>query len=551
MENLTPTDVLIVDDHPENITALRSLIANEKVRIHSASSADEALELLVQKNFGLALLDVQMPVVSGFELARLIRGVQRYRNLPIIFVTAQAQDQATVFEGYETGAVDVLFKPLNPHTVRSKVRVFVELDRQRRLLEKLKKDAEAATFAKSRFLANMSHEIRTPLSAVLGFSELLTQDDIPPHEKQDFASAIRRNGDLLKRLIDDILDLSKLEANKIEIESIKFDLLDLLMDVEKTLSLKASEKGITLNFQLPQMIHQYYWGDPSRIKQILLNLAGNAIKFTNRGSVDVVFDLQSLEGDNDNLRIQVKDSGVGMSREQAARLFQPFTQGDSSTSRQFGGTGLGLSISREIARAMGGNIHLVQSEAEVGSIFEANLTLRVNLSHHAQNDPESLKPAFTPAPVWLKGEQPKVLALDDSNDNLVLIQMYLKNLNLDLRIVDRGATALKMLKEEDFDMVLMDIQMPEMDGFEVTRQIRAQGFQKPIIALTAFFNSEDLSKCIKSGCDDVLTKPLDKDELVQKVCTYLSQSGAVMDTKGESRARQSMTKSADGPSVQG
>ena len=521
MENLTPTDVLIVDDRPENITALRSLIADEKVRIHSASSADEALEILVQQNFGLALLDVQMPVVSGFELARLIRGVQRYRNLPIIFVTAQSQDQATIFEGYETGAVDVLFKPLNPHTVRSKVRVFVELDRQRRMLEKLRKDAEAATFAKSRFLANMSHEIRTPLSAVLGFSELLAQDELNEQERDEFASAIRRNGDLLKRLIDDILDLSKLEANKIEIENIKFDLADLLSDIEKTLTLKASEKGITLKFQQPALQQRQYWGDPSRIKQVLLNLAGNAIKFTQKGSVEVSFQLSKKENERDGFRIQVKDSGVGMSREQAARLFQPFTQGDSSTSRQFGGTGLGLVISREIARAMGGNIHLVQSEPKVGSTFEANLLLKA-VSTPAQTEADLIQPSENQHLSSWPGDRPfKVLVIDDSKDNLVLIQMYLKHLHLDLHMVDRGASALLELKKQDFDMILMDIQMPEMDGFETTRLIREQGYEIPIIALTAFFNSEDLKKCLQSGCDAVLTKPLDKDELIQKISSYL------------------------------
>jgi signal transduction histidine kinase len=519
MENLTPTNILIVDDRPENISALRSLIASEDVRTHSASNADEALEILIQENFGLALLDVQMPVVSGFDLARLIRGVQRYRNLPIIFVTAQAQDQETIFEGYETGAVDVLFKPLNPHTVRSKVRVFVELDRQKRMLEKLKKDAEAATLAKSRFLANMSHEIRTPLSAVLGFADLIAQGDLQDDERLQFASAVKRNGDLLKRLIDDILDLSKLEANKIEVENIKFDLSELFSDIEKTLTLKASEKGISLRFHQPQLKKRHYRGDPSRLKQILLNLAGNAIKFTSQGSVEISARIQSANSSQDNLKIQVKDSGVGMSKEQAARIFQPFMQADSSTSRKFGGTGLGLSISREIARAMDGNIHLISSQPGVGSIFEASVLLKVEPSSLLEA-PSDSEIQVSPLPQICR--RAKVLVIDDSQDNLILVQMYLKQLNLDLRMVSSGVAALSLIQKEEFDLVLMDIQMPEMDGFETTQKIRAMGFQRPIVALTAFFNTEDLRKCIQSGCDDVLTKPLDRDELVQKLTALLA-----------------------------
>ncbi|MEZ0393391.1 MAG: response regulator [Pseudobdellovibrionaceae bacterium] len=526
MESLTPTDILIVDDRPENIIALKSLLSEPDIRVHSASNADEALELLVLKNFGLALLDVQMPVMTGFELARLIRGVQRYKNLPIIFVTAQAQDSATLFEGYETGAVDVLFKPLNAHTVRSKVRVFVELHQQKRLLEKLKKDAEAATIAKSRFLANMSHEIRTPLSAVLGFSELLVQGELTPQEQADFSSAIRRNGELLKRLIDDILDLSKLEANKIAIEKIEFNLQELLIDVEKTLTLKASEKGIQLDFHQLNFQESVFFGDPSRIKQVLLNLAGNAIKFTEKGTVSLSFDLQRQDSQQSLLTLRVQDSGLGMTKEQSARLFQPFMQADSSTSRHYGGTGLGLVISREIVRAMDGDLRLVHSEPGVGSLFEATLHLHHSLAPSLpvlENSCDQIAvETIEPLPSEMKPIS-KVLLVDDCKDNLTLLQMYLRPLNLDVVTVTNGSKALDILNSSQFDLVLMDIQMPGMDGYETTTKIRAQGNQSPILALTAFSNSEDLKKCLKSGCNDVLTKPLDKDKLIQKVSTVLKR----------------------------
>ncbi|MEZ0391983.1 MAG: ATP-binding protein [Pseudobdellovibrionaceae bacterium] len=381
------TNILVVDDQPENIKALTRLIESDEIEVISAQDADRALNLLMNHDFALAVLDVQMPIVSGFELARLIRGVKRFRGLPIMFVTAHLQEQSFIFEGYETGAVDLLFKPLDPHVVRSKVKAFVQIDQQNKKLKqqleqmnRLRIEADAANLAKSRFLANMSHEIRTPLGAVMGFADLISQSDISDSEREQFGEAIRRNGHLLLRIIDDILDFSKIEAQRLVLEKVKFNLQELIQDVISILQKRAEEKKIQLSSVFKNSMQQSYLCDPVRLKQILINVIGNAIKFTNQGEVRVEMETRALdlthENENfDRLTITVTDTGIGMTPEQAESLFQPFTQADASTKRQYGGTGLGLVIAQQLARALKGDLLLKATAPGQGSTFVLTVLL--------------------------------------------------------------------------------------------------------------------------------------------------------------------------------
>ncbi len=282
-------------------------------------------------------------------MARLIRGVQRTKNLPVIFVTAEARDQDIIFEGYETGAVDLMFKPLDPYIVRSKVHAFVQLNHQARQLqeqmnevERLRQKAEDASQAKSQFFANMSHEIRTPLASVLGFSDILFQGGLSDEEKKECISAIRRNGELLLRVVDDILDLSKIEAHQLQFIEIDFSLEAILEELEKTLAFRAEEKGIILEMHKSFPQDSRFISDPARIKQILLNIVGNAIKFTEKGKVQLEVTASSAGKEATRLTFTVKDTGIGISMEQRSHLFQPFSQADVSTRRRFGGTGFGL-----------------------------------------------------------------------------------------------------------------------------------------------------------------------------------------------------------------
>lgn len=529
---MTKTKILIVDDYKENIEALANLIDAPDVEIHSTLKPEEALDLLTHHDFGLALLDVQMPTISGFELAKLIRGVKRFRQIPIIFVTAHQENSSVIFQGYETGAVDLLFKPLNPQVVRSKVRVFVELHQQKVLLqthvqelEKLRVQADAANIAKSQFLANMSHEIRTPLAAVLGFADLIAKDELTSNERAKCVSSIERNGDLLLRLIDDILDLSKIEANRLELEKTNYDLKDIIHDVEATLSFKAASRGVELSFEILDEFNYQHFLDPLRLKQVFLNIVGNGIKFSPKGRVQVEISLTRFKDDNDLLRVQIKDQGIGMTQEQIERLFQPFGQADASTKRQFGGTGLGLIISRQIVRAMGGDIRLITSAPNLGSTFEITAILE-RAKSHKEIETKSGAKTMSDKNSTLDLSQKHILAVDDSKDNLILLEMFLRTTGVKLTFAENGRKAVEALDNKDFDMILMDIQMPSMDGYEATETIRKKGYEKPIVALTAHATRAEHDKCLSSGCDDVLVKPIGKNNLIALLNRFLPSASS-------------------------
>lgn len=523
--------ILIVDDHKENIVALAKLIENPDIAIYTAQNAHEALDKLVDSDFCLALLDVQMPEIDGFELARLIRGVKRHRHLPIIFVTAQQQSEFTTFEGYEAGAVDLLFKPLVPNIVRSKVRVFVELDQQKHMLEEqvkeleqLRKQADSANVAKSRFLANMSHEIRTPLAAVMGFAEMIADDQVFEDEKEELIQMIKKNGELLLHLIDDILDISRIESSKLELEETPFCLLDILREVKSTLTFKADEKGIGLEFSYPESCDKNYLSDPTRIKQVLLNVIGNAIKFTEKGFVSISIECNESETleKSDSLTIRVKDQGVGMTDQQKQRIFSAFVQADSSTRRQFGGSGLGLLIAKSLAQALKGDVRLIDSELGKGSTFE--ITLNLLKATESQKTPDK-KPADTPSSSsdhQFPGKQ--ILIVDDYEENLILLQMYFRDTQAKLLTAKSGEEAvLKIKSNGTVDLVLMDIQMPGMDGYTATKELRDMGLEIPILAATAHAIRSERMKCLEVGCDDVLVKPLKKSKVLQAVADYLNR----------------------------
>ncbi len=522
------TKILIVDDKRENIEALSQLIQSNDIDILSADDPDRALSLLLDHEFALALLDVQMPTMSGFELARLIRGVERSRHLPIIFVTAQQMEPSLIFEGYETGAVDVLFKPLDPHIVRNKVRVFVQLDQQNRLLQKqietmsrLKEEAESANIAKSRFLANMSHEIRTPLSAVLGFSDILSQNVLSNDERRSCVDSIHRNGKLLLRIIDDVLDLSRIEAQKLELEPAPFELGELIADLKATLQARAMDKGVALAFE-NAFEDAVLMTDPLRLKQILLNLIGNALKFTEKGSVSVrtTIETSSKSESERVLRFSVSDTGIGLKPDEFERIFQPFVQGDSSSQRKFGGTGLGLAISKQLARSLGGDLFLARSKPGFGSTFEVSVRAGYRGAPQAKAPSTIETRVKEPAETdFLHGK--KILVVDDVQDNRSLLERYLRPEGLEVGLAANGAEAIELAKSRSWDAILMDIQMPQMDGYEATRHLREDGFENPIIALTAHAMRSDLDKCLQAGCDDTMTKPIARHELLEKLKVVL------------------------------
>jgi len=506
-ENLYRSKILIVDDQEPNLIALANLISSEDVEVVSAQSGNEALSLLLEQDFALAMLDVQMPVINGFEVAKLMRGSERSRNTPIIFVTASERRLADIYNGYSTGAVDYLMKPLVPHEVRSKVRVFIDLDQKSKALsvklkevERLKEIAESGSRSKGQFLANMSHEIRTPLGSIIGYADLLTLSDAELSEETKVCvSGIQRNGRILQALIDDILDLSKIEAGGMQPDFQFISLTEVIRDLKAVHQHRAAEKGLDFKIiptsALPPTLHT----DSVLLRQVLNNLIGNAVKFTSHGSVSIEIGYNECLG---ALNFRVIDSGYGLSMDERGQLFGVFSQGDSSTKRKFGGTGLGLAISKRLAKLLGGDVYLEFSERGKGSVFVAHFSIgsfhKDDLIEISEilNSTQDLDLSVENVSQVLSGV--KVLVVDDVEDNRIFVRRFLEIAGATVQTAASGAAGIQILGQENFDVVIMDIQMPEIDGIEAVKTIRASGKNMPIVALSAHAMKEEMERCISS-----------------------------------------------------
>jgi PAS domain S-box-containing protein len=394
-------------------------------------------------------------------------------------------------------------------------------------LEKAKDEAESSNRAKSEFLANMSHEIRTPMTAILGYADMLLDPAQSENERLERVQTIRRNGEHLLTILNDILDLSKIEAGKVDVECIPTNPMELVSDVISLMRVRAIEKQITLDVTYAGPIPQTIKTDPTRLRQILINLVGNAIKFTSKGGVNVVVSLRRNQP-NSLLELEIVDSGIGMSPEQIAALFQPFQQADTSTTRRFGGTGLGLTICKRLAEVLGGDI-AVQSAVGGGSRFSTTVSTGdltgIPLLEQAH---EVVKPVEKPAPITRPQADRlncRVLLAEDGVHNQKVIKFYLEKAGAQVAIADNGRIAVEMAISalaagKSFDVILMDMQMPEMDGYTATATLRSKGYEGPIIALTAHAMETERGKCMQSGCSDYLSKPVDKNLLIATVASW-------------------------------
>ena len=383
-----------------------------------------------------------------------------------------------------------------------------------------------ASKAKNAFLANMSHEIRTPLSAIIGFSEILTKDGISTEQKYAAADNVRRNGQQLTAIIDDILDLSKVEAGKLKIEKRQISLSAVVNEVRSMLELRAESKGVELTFESVGSLPLEIETDEVRLKQILVNIAGNALKFTERGFVKVL--VRQVRGKDSGhcLVFTVKDSGIGISDDAQSKLFLPFSQGDMSTTRLYGGSGLGLALSRRLAQELGGDIQLIESIKGQGSTFEVRIFAgdlsQVEWSSEPfanRNMHLAKKPDNAPR---LDGA--RILVVEDSEDNQEIFRYFLEGSGACTSLVGNGLRAVDAAFGEAFDMILMDIQIPGIDGKEATRRIRERGFLKPIVALTAHAMAEEQESCRMAGCDGQITKPVSGEGLITQVAEFLGRA---------------------------
>jgi signal transduction histidine kinase len=373
--------------------------------------------------------------------------------------------------------------------------------------------AESASQSKSIFLANMSHEIRSPLGAILGYTELLKEQGVTEEDKAEYLEIIHRTGHNLTQIINDILDLSKVEAGKLEIASQEVRLNDLLMELEKTYAVRAEEGRVALSFEKSAELPPHVRLDPVRLKQILINLLNNAMKFARGRTVHV-----RAETDSSELRFTVTDTGIGMTTETVANLFQVFSQGDSSTTRTHHGTGLGLALSRRLARAMGGDLVLVSTAPGRGTSFRLDLPLEIATR---VDRPQAQRTGGDHSLNHLR-----ILVVDDSADNQLLLKKILSRQGALVDIAGDGAEGVKKALQKNVDLILMDMQMPVKDGYAATRELREHGFRAPIIAVTAHAMKDDREKCMEAGCSDYVTKPIHFQELIQVVERHTTSATA-------------------------
>ena len=670
----SPVKILLIDDLPENLFALEVILSTEDYVFIKANSGNDALKILLhEQDFAIILIDVQMPLMDGFETVELIREIDKLKYVPIIFLTASMDNPAQIFKGYKTGAVDYMIKPLSPEILKAKVAVFVELHKKNQELldqadqlkklnneltaqkllseysislieashyplfaisaegkitdmnnasvnvtgisrekligtnffdyftepekarkiyqivfekgsvadspltlrhqdgkltdvlfngsvykddknnvlgaaivardvtnqkriekelteakvfaelaaliaEEAKSKAEDAMKAKQQFLSNMSHEIRTPMNAIIGFTKILIKTELTDKQNEYF-NAIKVSGDALIVLIDDILDLAKVDAGKMNFEQIPFKMATSISAMLHLFETKIHDKNLLLLKNHDTKIPEVLIGDPVRLHQIILNLVSNAVKFTTKGKITVSTHLISEDDDQVTIGFAVADTGIGIAEEKIASVFENFQQATSCTSRLYGGTGLGLAIVKQLVETQGGSID-VKSQIDEGSTFSFQLNFQKT---KAEDESET-----TVAQLDSEIKNIRVLVAEDIPLNQLLMKTLLNDFGFKYDIAENGKIAIEMLQDKSYDIILMDLQMPVMNGFEATKHIRnTMNSTVPIIALTADVTTIDVEKSKAVGMNDYIAKPVDEAVLYRKIVQLVKKYDVV------------------------
>jgi len=534
--------IIVVDDNLENLNALKNTL-KDIYGVYPSPSASEMFDLLKHIQPDLILLDVEMPVMNGYETIKKLKSDTQYRDIPVIFLSAMNDEQSEM-EGLKLGAVDYIHKPFVTPLLLQRIKIHLSMmEQQKEILDRNKEieelleiktkeislreaaelEAQNASRAKSEFLSHMSHEIRSPLNAVLGMIIIAKEEN----DIQTIKRYLDKAGGASKHIlgvINNILDMSKIEANKLDLSYSDFDFRKMLSNIIDVTSVRAKEKHQDITVNVNDNVPPYLISDELRLSQVITNLLTNAIKFTPENG-KIILNAQMLEEasctDGEiTMRIEVIDNGVGISPEQQAKLFMAYNQADRTIAKQFGGTGLGLAISKRIIELMQGTIW-IESELNKGAKFI--FTIKAKKGTGKASNVSFDKPSETG--FNFKGYT--ILTAEDIEINREIISALLEKTGVSIDFAENGKEVVSMFKEhsDKYNLILMDINMPEMNGDEATRVIRAlespQAKNIPIIAMTADAFREDIDKCLSAGMVDHIAKPIDPNILLAKLKQYL------------------------------
>jgi len=531
--------IIVVDDNPENLNVLKNTM-KELYMVYPCPSAAQMFELLEHVHPELILLDVEMPEMNGYEAIKKLKSSDK-KEIPVIFLTSMTDAQSEL-EGLSYGAVDYIRKPFVAPLLLQRIRTQLSIQEQQaqikhlldlkteevKMREKAEQEAESASQAKGDFLSHMSHEIRSPLNAVIGMINIANEEKTI----EGIKVYLEKAGNAAKHVlgvINDILDMSKIEANKLELSDSEFDFAKMMTNIVDVTGIKAQEKHIQIVTDISKDIPSIVICDELRLAQVITNLMTNAIKFTpDNGKVQL--NAQKLEEKEDEvkIRVEVADSGIGISPEQQSKLFSAYNQADRTIAKQFGGTGLGLAISKRIIEMMQGTVWI---ESELGKGAKFIFTLKMKKGKGAAAAETAGAPAAAAAPsikaadLHLQGYT--ILAAEDMDFNREVLSKYLEKTGVTIDYAENGKEAVEKFKVnyEKYCMILMDINMPEMDGDEATRIIRALDIPKakeiPIVAMTADVFKEDVEKCLSVGMNDHISKPIVPKIIYAKIKQHL------------------------------